>query len=489
MVTLLDVIALYRHLTLHAMNTAVRRTVYTLWIVFIAQAARSTRFHQQGEYMDSLPPGPSSTLLSTIKIGKSPFEFYRHCYETYGPTFTIPALNGTVVCTTEPEGARAMFTAGAEHFKPFGVDVASSIIPNSIFMLEGARHKQERKLLAPPFHGARMKYYAEAMRAAALETIGTWSIDQRLSILNELQHISLDVILQAIFGVERSEAFFDRYRQGVCSLVEAFSPSFLFFKILQHEFGGFGPFAKFKRAEAEFDQLIYEVIKTRRARDERGVDVLSLLIDAKYEDGGVMDDAMIRDELITLLVAGHETTSITMAWAINHLMRNPEVMAKLRAEVEALPEGHSAEDCIELPYLTAVCQETLRLHPVLSEIIRELQKPLEIDGYQVPAGHCVAAIFSVIHTREDLFEDPLTFKPERFLDARLPSHQYFPFGGAPRRCIGSAFAMFEMKIVLATLLRHCRFELESRETVETVRRNLVMGPQSDFQIRLTHLEL
>lgn len=439
--------------------------------------------------MGSLPPGPSSTLLSTFKIGKSPFEFYRQCYETYGPIFTIPALNGTVICTTEPEGARTMFTAGADHFKPFGVDVASSIIPDSIFMLEGSRHKQERKLLAPPFHGARMKHYAEAMRDAALETIGTWYKDQSLSILDELQQISLDVILQAIFGVERSEAFFDRYREGVRELVEAFSPSFLFFKILQHEFGGLGPFAKYKRAAAEFDLLIYEVITKRRASGERGEDILSLLLDARYEDGGAMEDSMIRDELITLLVAGHETTSITMAWALNHLMRNPEVLEKLRAEVEALPDGHSAEDCTQLPYLTAVCQETLRLHPVLSEIIRELQKPLELGGYHVPAGHCVAAIFSVIHTREDLYEDPLSFKPERFIDARLPSHQYFPFGGAPRRCIGSAFAMFEMKIVLATMLRHCRFELESAEAVETVRRNLVMGPSSDFQLRLTHRDL
>ncbi len=431
----------------------------------------------------ALPPGPSSTILSTWHVGLHPFTFYKDCLEQYGDPFTITAFNGTVVCTGKPEGARQVFEADPDTFLPFGVEAAAPIIgEDSIFMLSGERHRRERKLLAPPFHGRRMKAYAGEMQAAALRRVASWQPGQRLSLQKELQHIALEIILRAVFGAREGDDL-ERYEKTVREAIDAVSPSFLFFKFLQHEFGGLSPWARFKKTSDALKALLAETITRRRAGDGAGEDILSLLVQATYDDGSSMTDTQIISEMITLMSAGHETTGVSMSWAFDHLCRDPDQLRRLQEELDALGPD-PAPDTYEgrLPFLNAVIQETLRLHPVLSDVIRLLDRPFDLLGHTLPAGVAIAVVPWLTHRDPSIFEEPDAFKPERFIDRTWSPYEYIPFGGPPRRCIGSAFAQTEMRIVLGTLFSRCRFTLVDDEPAEPKRLNAVMGPESGIPV-------
>jgi cytochrome P450 len=298
------------------------------------------------------------------------------------------------------------------------------------------------------------------------------------------QWISLEVIIRAVFGVQ-DPAHIEVLRAALIELVAATVPSLLFFPWLRRPWGGLSPFVRYDRAIKRVEALIYGEIAARRAQpDEAREDILSLLLAARDEAGEGMRDQELRDELLTLLFAGHETTGIALAWASYWLHRNPGSLERLRAEIDALGDSPDPEVIARLPYLDAVCNETLRLHPIVPDIPRMLARPLEVGGHHLAPPLGVAVATTLIHRRESLYPEPDLFRPERFLERRFTPFEYLPFGGGHRRCIGAAFATYELKIVLATFIRHARLDLAEPGVVKVARRNVVLGPATGVRMRL-----
>jgi cytochrome P450 len=430
-----------------------------------------------------LPAGPSGKLRSTYRVLRSPFRDFPRWAAQYGDPFTIPTVNGTVVMTGDPELVKAIFSADPDLYGPWAVDALGPTLgQRSIFMLEGAKHSRERKLLAPPLHGDRMRAYADTIADVARRRFAAVEGGSRVVTLELAQQISLEVITRAIFGADddtRSRVL----QSAVIDMVEASSPLMFFMPFLQRELGGFGPWARFRRKFVQLDQLLQAQID--RARQSPGQDVCSLLTQSRYEDGEPMQDAAIRDELRTMLFAGHETTAITIAWALDLLHRHPRALERVLAELATLGRDPDPEAIARLEYLDAVCKESMRLYPVVTEVLRVLRAPLRLGAIEIPAGIGVSASILLVHRRESLYPDAEAFVPERFLERRFSPFEYLPFGGGHRRCIGAAFASFEMKIVLGVALSRYRIGLLDEEPARPVRRNVTMAPSGGVPIRVT----
>lgn len=430
----------------------------------------------------ALPAGPSGKLRSTYRVLRSPFRDFPRWAARYGDPFTIPTVNGTVVITGDPELVKTIFAADPDLYGPWAVDALGPTLgQRSVFMLEGAKHTRERKLLAPPLHGDRMRAYAGVIADVARRRFAAVSGASRVVTLELAQQISLEVITRAIFGAD-DDARSLALQSAVLGLVEASSPLMFFMPFLQKELGGFGPWARFRRKFVALDAMLQEQIE--RARRSPGEDVCSLLAQARYDDGEPMPDAAIRDELRTMLFAGHETTAITIAWAIDLLHRHPLALERVHAELAGLGPDPDPEAIAKLEYLDAVCKEAMRLYPVVTEVLRVLRAPLQLGALEVPAGIGVSASILLVHRRESLYPDPEAFKPERFLERRFSPFEFLPFGGGHRRCIGAAFAAFEMKIVLGVALSRHRIALLDEEPAHPVRRNVTMAPSGGVPIRV-----
>jgi cytochrome P450 len=293
------------------------------------------------------------------------------------------------------------------------------------------------------------------------------------------QAISLEIILRAIFGVEDDPAV-DRFVSIVKKFVDVASPLVMFTKMLQHEFFGFGPWAKTQKALREWDALTAEQIRLRRAR-EGGDDILGMMLAARYEDGERMSDDHVRDELVTLVFAGHETTALALSWAMYWLHRDRERLERLCGELDAA--GGDPEKIAASPYLDAVCSETLRLHPIVPDPLRMCAKPFTLRGWEIPAGVGVAAVSALAHIDPVVWPEPLKFRPERFLERTYKPWEYLPFGGGARRCIGAAFSVYEMKQVLAVAIGESEYELCEEREVVPVRRSVTMGPSTGVRLR------
>lgn len=404
----------------------------------------------------------------------------------YGDPFTIKALNGTVVMTSSPQGIKDVFRASPDTYETFAPDVVRPLLGDkSVIVEDGAEHKRDRKLLTPPFHGERMRAYGHVIgeitqgRVRSDTPVGTV-----LHCNAVFRDISLLVILRAVFGVGQAET--DEFREMVVEAIDAVHPSFIFIKALQRRFGGMGPYAKFVAKNEAYEARLDVWTDDLRAKLERGESddsILAMMIAARYDDGSAMENDAIRAQLKTLVFAGHETTAITLAWAMEHLHRNPETLAKLRAELDGAPDLEPATTA-KLPYLEAVCNESLRLYPIVTEVLRTLKKPLTVDGFDCPAGVAVSPSVMLAHRREEVFPDPESFRPERFIDKRYSPFEFLPFGGGHRRCLGAAFAMYEMKLVLADLIRRFEFEAVHPEPDVPVRRNVTMEPKSGVPMRV-----
>jgi cytochrome P450 len=434
---------------------------------------------------NELPPGPKIALFQTARYARDPYGFLCAMQREYGDLITVPTLNGTLVVIGDPAHVQQVFSADPETFAPFGARSIEPLVgPNSVLLLQGARHRRERKLLVPPFHGARMRAYGETIRRAALAAMTTWSVGQPFVMQGSTQWISLEVIVRAVFGVEDA-AHIEALRAAIIELVAATVPSLVFFPWLRRPWGGLSPYNRYARALQRVEALIYGEIADRRARPEEArEDILSLLLAARDEDGQGLRQEELRDELLTLLFAGHETTGIALAWANYWLHRHPGALDRLRAEVDALGDSPDPEVIARLPYLDAVCNETLRLHPIVPDVPRMLARPLELGGYRVAPPLGVDVATALVHRREALYPEPDLFRPERFLERRFTPFEFFPFGGGHRRCIGAAFATYELKIVLATFLRHAHLELAEPDAVKPARRNVVIGPATGVRMRL-----
>lgn len=420
--------------------------------------------------------GPRLRLPSSVAVMWSPGRAYARWQDRYGDSFLVRAVNGDVVCTADPAVVRDLFRATDDQVQAFRPDVLIPFLgPRSVFALSGEAHRRERKLLMPPFHGARMRAYGDRIQQATLETIAGWQPGEALRMSDAMLSISLQVIVEAVFGVgERHRV--QRWLQVLRSALDSFSPLALFVPALQQPW--LPSWRRFVTARQQMDALLFDEIATRR-RADRGDDILSMLLEATYEDGSTMDDAAVRDELVTLLFAGHETTQISMAWALYLLHRDPALLGRLRDELDTLDGTPAALADHQL--LDAVVQETLRIDPIVPDVLRTLTVPMTLGDLQLPAGAHVAPLAIRIHHDPELYPDPGAFRPERFLERRYRPWEFLPFGGGTRRCVGAALATYEMKIVLGTLLREVILQPDGADRM--VRRTVTLAPKHGVPMR------
>jgi len=434
--------------------------------------------------MANLPPGPWSRLLSTYRALAKPFEYMPKWSAKYGDPFLIDAVNGKVAVTGDPKLVRQIFAANPNIYSPFATNAIGPIVgQRSLFLLVGDEHKRERKLLMPPFHGERMRAYGEIIAETTRRHFQAAAAQDAVKSFEVTQAISLEVIIRAVFGVQdakRTQAF----KEAVSGLSGAINPMFFFAPFTQQRLFGIGPYDKFLRAYEHLDTLLQKQIDSTRAREKPGEDILNLLTSARYDDGTPMDDASIRDQLRTLLFAGHETTALTIAWLIDLIHRTPGVLERTLGELDDLGENPTPEQIAAAPYLEAACKEAMRLFPITTEVTRTLRSPMTLGDYEMPIGTAVSSSILLVHYREDLYPEPNVFKPQRFLDRRYSSSEYMPFGGGMRRCIGAAFAMYEVKLVTATLLTNFKVDLLDATAPVPVRKNIALVPKGGVPIRV-----
>jgi cytochrome P450 len=421
-------------------------------------------------------------VLSTLAYFGDPYGAGLRTQARYGATYALPTAFGPMVVTGDPDGVRELLGAEPDTYAPLGVELLGPIMGEaSLILLGGARHRAARKLLAPPFHGARLRAYSQAMIAIARAEAAGWPRDRRLALSPRTQAISLRVIVETVFGVA-DPAHAARYRAVLVELIEALDPSFMFFERLRSAL--WPPWRRFRRAVAAVEALVFADIARRRAAPG-GDDILSALVTARYEDGRAPDDREVLEQLLTMLVAGHETTAIALAWAIHLVATHAPVAERLAAELHALGPEPDPEAIARAPYLEAVCHETLRLRPIAPTIGRRLARPMTLRGHELPAGVAVGASVIAVHRRPELYPEPDAFRPERFLERSFAPHEYLPFGGGARRCLGATFALHEMKLVLAALLAQHGFVSDERGAVRVRARNTVVGPRGGLHVRLT----
>ncbi len=432
-----------------------------------------------------LPTGPQTPpFLQLLQWIASPLELLETSAQRYGDCFTL-RLSGLspLVILSNPQSIQEIFTANPEQFE---VGRANGILrpllgEKSMMLMDGDRHQSQRRLLTPPFHGDRMRSYGKLICDISEQVISQWAISEPFSVRSSMQEISLRVILQAVFGLNEGQRC-EQLKQLLRSVLDVTgSPlrsSLLFFKSLQRDLGPWSPWGRFLRQKQQIDQLINAEIQERREQADlsRG-DILALLMSARDENDQPMTDAELRDQLMTLLVAGHETTASALSWALYWIHHLPEVHDRLLKELDTVVDQADLSAIAKLPYLSAVCQETLRIYPIaMLALPRIVKSPRQLMGYQFEAETWLVPCIYLTHHREDLYPEPKRFKPERFLERQFSPYEYLPFGGSNRRCIGMAFAMLEMKLVLATVLSRYNLAIADNGAVRPVRRGLTLAP-------------
>ncbi|MEL7037125.1 MAG: cytochrome P450 [Cyanobacteria bacterium J06592_8] len=431
------------------------------------------------------PSGPKApAFIQLINWIFRPLEYLEECVERYGDIFTLKLVGfPPLIFVAHPEGIQKIFSGDGKYFDAGRTNaVARPILGNrSIILMDGDRHKRERKLLMPPFHGEKVKSYAESICNITESVASQWEINKPFIAREAMQEITLKVIIQTVFGFNQGEKYTQLSKLLAEWLNITASPlksSFIFLKFLQVDLGVLSPWGNFVRTRQKIYDLLQAEIEDRRAHSEkRGSDILSLMLEVTDEDGQPMSDEQLKDELMTLLVAGHETTATSLAWAFYWLEMLPEVKEKLYQEVTSLGENPDPLAISRLPYLTAVCQETLRLYPIVPIAFARVSKQdLEIMGRHFPSGTTfVPSIYST-HHREDLYPNSKQFQPERFLERQYSPYEFLPFGGGTRLCLGYALAMLEMKLVIASIVSKYNLALADCKPIKPIRRGGTLTP-------------
>jgi cytochrome P450 len=418
----------------------------------------------------ALPAGPRQpSWLQTLGWWTRPIAFLERSRARYGKRFTIRLLAAPpFVMVSEPEQIKELFTTPPEVLHPGeGARILEPVVGrNSVILLDEAAHIEQRKLILPAFHGESLQRLSELIRRVTEREVAAWPRDEPIELHPRLQALTLEVILRAVFGLDPGERL-DGLRDRLTAILEYGARPASMIPALQRGLGGHGPWARFVRLREQADALLFELIDERRGDGGERDDVLAMLLAARHEDGSPMSPPELRDELVTLLVAGHETTASELAWAFERLARSPTVARRL-------VEGIEADDDA---YLTATVQETLRRRPVLPNAApRLVMKPIEIGGWTYPPGVCLVANAYLLHHDPDVHPDPYAFRPERFLDEPPGTYTWIPFGGGRRRCLGAGFATLEMKIVLRAVLAANDLRPGRRGLELTRRRNITFSP-------------
>jgi cytochrome P450 family 135 len=426
-----------------------------------------------------LPPGPRMPrALQTAIWSRRAQWMLEQSRARFGEMFTLKiAYEGTWVMVSDPELVKQVFTGDPRIFHAGeGNGLLRPILgENSVLVLDEKAHLSQRKLLLPPFHGERMQGYGEKMTEIAAREIDSWPTGTPYKLRPRMQAITLEIILETVFGVHGGERM-EALRAALRDFLDLTTDPRLLAPVLLIGPERIRRVPAFRRRVERVDELIGREIADRRAAEDLAErdDILSMLVGARHEDGSPMSEAEIRDELLTLLVAGHETTATALSWAMERLVRHPEKLERLRAEALA------GED----PYLTATIQETLRLRPVIVLVIRKLTEPVELGGYELPAGASVTPCIHLVHRNPEIYPEPDRFLPERFLDDPPGTYTWIPFGGGIRRCLGAAFAQFEMSVVLRELVKRHEIRPASPKSERPFRRAITETPRHDAEVVL-----
>jgi cytochrome P450 len=422
-----------------------------------------------------LPPGSRSPgPLNAVHFTRDPVGFLERQRRRYGNAFSInfPGF-GRMAYFTDPEAVKQVFTGDARTFhagEASGRILEPALGKFSLLTLDEDDHLRQRKLLLPPFHGDAVRRYGELIEEITEREMRGWPVGSAFQLRPRMQSITLDVILRAVFGV-RGEERLARFRAALPRLTEA-SGVVMWLPFMRRNFGPWSPWARFVRIRRAVDELVYDEIRRRRAdpdAHERD-DVLSLLLQARHEDGSAMSDQELRDELITLLTAGHETSATALAWAFERLLRTPDALERV------------LDDLDDDAYLDAVVKETLRVRPVVIDVARVVKSDVRIGGWDIPAGNIVVPAIALVQMRPDLFPDPEAFRPERFLDEQPHAYSWIPFGGGVRRCIGAAFAQYEIRTVLRTVLERARLSAPDPAPERQRSRHVTLVPSAETTV-------
>ena len=425
----------------------------------------------------SLPPGPRLPLaVQTCLVWLYGDHYLRACRRRYGDTFTVRAFPaGTTVVLADPQDIKTVFTGDPEVFHAGeGNAVLEPVMgARSVLLLDDEEHIAQRRRMLPAFHGDSVRRYREVVESATHAEIDRWTLDRPFKLMPAMRRITLEVILQAVIGA-RDPQRIAALRRTLPRVANVSSPVMLLW--VWPELGRVGPWRRYRRDQARADDLLYQEIAEHRADPglEQRTDVLSLLMHREQADPAGPDDRNLRDQLVTLLLAGHETTTTALAWAFERLLRHPTVLGRLSESIAA------GED----DYLDAVVKEILRLRPVIHDLARVLTAPAEVAGYRLPAGTVLSPSIGLVQSTSANFPDAGAFRPERFLDGQPPPYSWIPFGGGTRRCLGAAFATFEMKTVLRTILSRTRLQPVGARSEGTRVHHITIVPGRGAKVRL-----
>jgi len=424
-----------------------------------------------------LPPGPTApSAVQTAEWVARPTALMRRCQARYGEPFTLRTswADAPMVFVSGPAEIQRVFAADPSVLR--GGASSAVLEPfvgsHSILLLDGPEHLRQRRLMLPPFHGERMQAHRDVVASIAEAEVATWGRGGAVSTLERMQALTLEVIVRAVFGVRAAEQG-ERVKAAIRRALDPTTsiPRMLALALVQRDLGPCSPWGAFRRAVAEVDVLLEQVIAQARSRTD-DESILSLLMSARHEDGSPPSDAELRDQLVTLLAAGHETTAGALAWALERLARHPAVLARLRDELASGEET----------YLDAVVKEVLRTRPVLSIVARKLTAPFTVAGWELPAGVHLAPCIYLAHRRPELWPEPTAFQPERFLAGAPDPYTWIPFGGGVRRCVGAAFATMEMKEALRAVVTRVDLTAPAARGERMVRRGITLTPSGKGRV-------
>jgi len=441
----------------------------------------------------TLPAGPlKPALWQTLQLVADPIAFLEDCAQQYGDIFTTRVLgwnSPAVVFLGNPDAIAQIYTTQAEHlelgkvthvFRPLTGD-------RSLIMLDGELHQRQRQLLMPPLHGDCMRTYGDLICTITRDAIADWRLNEPFSIRDYTSEISLQVILRVVFGMNPG-ARYAQLKQRLHDLLESITSSLyssqFFFPILQQNLGGWSPWGAFQSQMQAIDVLIYAEIQARRDQpDPDCADVLSLLLSAQDESGQRMTDTELRDQLMTLLLLGHETTASALTWAFYWIHHSPpQVLERLQGEIDAADAD--PDRLAQLPYLNAICKESLRVYPIaLISQPRTVKAPIALESYQFEPGTILVPCIYTAHRHPQTYPQPDQFQPDRFLERKFTPYEFLPFGGGVRSCIGAAFSLYEMKLILATILSCYHLALANTGDVKPARRGITFVPSKEFRVR------
>jgi cytochrome P450 len=429
--------------------------------------------------MPTTPPGPAwPTAVQTFAWWSRPIPFFERCRARYGHRFTIKlASTPPFVHVSDPDEIKQIFTAAPEVLHPGeGARILEPVVgPNSVILLDERPHLEQRKLMLPAFHGERMQRLTGLVTEVTEREVGSWPRDTPVALHGRLQDLTLEIILRAVFGLDPGPRL-DRLRGLLSEVIELGAGPLALLPALQRDLGPWSPGGKFARQRAEVDRHVRELVDERRAEEADRDDILAMLLQATHEDGSPMSFEEIRDELMTALVAGHETTASQLAWTFAMLARAPGVVRELTREMDA-GDGDA--------YLTATLNEAMRRRPVLPNAEPRLtMQEVTIGDWTYPAGVVLGANAYLLHHDPAIYPDPYSFRPERFLDTPPGTYTFIPFCGGRRRCLGASFALLEMKVVLRAVLARGDVQTAGGPLEKVRRRNITFSPSAGAEVVL-----